>query len=272
MTILPATATGDHVPADRWIEGPAGRIRVSDGGGGDSLPVVLVHGMTGDVAYWAAQLDHLRKSRRAVAFDLRGHGLSDPPADGDHSIDGFAADVAAVVDALDLPAFVLVGHSFGAAVVAAYAGRHPRRVASLVLGDPTEDLSHYPRESLDAFLASLRTNAYEQVVTETFSRALHQATPEVRSLVLARLRAAPREMMVRMYATLLSYDARPDLTRYGGPMLSVTADGNDGEHSLHALVPALRRHAVGGTSHWLMMDRPEEFNRVLDGVLAAEGG
>lgn len=68
--------------AARQIAGPAGILSVDDGGAG-GIPVVLLHSFGGSSAQWAAQLEHLRKTRRAVAFDLRGHGLSDSPDDGD---------------------------------------------------------------------------------------------------------------------------------------------------------------------------------------------
>ena len=52
-----------------------------------------------------------------MAIDLRGHGNSKPPSDGDYSVEGCATDVLAVFDALGLESVVLVGHSYGAHVV-----------------------------------------------------------------------------------------------------------------------------------------------------------
>jgi hypothetical protein len=63
-----------------WVEGKAGRLRVSDGGAG-GIPVVLVHGLGSDLAVWRAQLDHLRAGRRAIAYDQRGHGRSEKARD-----------------------------------------------------------------------------------------------------------------------------------------------------------------------------------------------
>ena len=68
-----------------------------------------------------------------VAVDLRGHGRSEAPAAGDYAVESLAADIAAVVDALGLGRFVLVGHSMGGAAALAYADAHPERVAGLVL-------------------------------------------------------------------------------------------------------------------------------------------
>jgi pimeloyl-ACP methyl ester carboxylesterase len=99
-----------------------------------------VDGNGGNRTQWKSQLAHLRTSRRAVAIDLHGMGGSAPAADGDYSVQGFADDVAAAVDALGIKRFVLVGHSYGGYVVAAYAGKHPDGVAGLVFAAVADDL------------------------------------------------------------------------------------------------------------------------------------
>ena len=106
-----------------------------DSRGAGGLPVLFAHSFAGDVSHWHATLEHLRRQRRVVAFDFSGHGRS-PGAVGSYSIGELAKDVDAVADAQQLDAFVLVGHSMGAAVAADYAGSHPARVRALVLVDP----------------------------------------------------------------------------------------------------------------------------------------
>src|SRR5215204_2468710 len=121
-------------PSDgpRAIPGPGGALYVSDGGDG-GIPVVLLHSFGGDSSHWASTLDHLRHHRRALAMDLRGHGKSARPRDMDYSVGAFVRDVEFVVKELKLERFVLVGHSLGATVANAYAAKHPKQVAGLVL-------------------------------------------------------------------------------------------------------------------------------------------
>lgn len=97
-------------------------LYIDDGGAGQEPPVVFVHSLGGRSEQWAPQLKHLRRSRRALAVDLRGHGRSPAATDGDYRIETLAADLAAVLAALDLPQFVLVGHSLGGSVATAFAG------------------------------------------------------------------------------------------------------------------------------------------------------
>jgi non-heme chloroperoxidase len=70
---------------------------------------------------------------RVVAHDRRGHGRSSQPSSG-NDMDGYADDLAAVIEALDLKDAVLVGHSTGGGEVVRYIGRHgKKRVAKAVL-------------------------------------------------------------------------------------------------------------------------------------------
>ncbi|MEN0111575.1 MAG: alpha/beta fold hydrolase, partial [Planctomycetota bacterium] len=94
-----------HTAATRLIETPAGRLAVAEAGDARRPTVVLLHGFPLTSAMWAAQLAGLSAHARVVAPDLRGYGASPLggwPADGDRvSIDRYAEDVVALLDALD---------------------------------------------------------------------------------------------------------------------------------------------------------------------------
>src|SRR5438552_534024 len=109
--------------ATGWrVSGPAGMLFVDDAGKTNGhLPVVLVHSFGGSTAQWAPQLEHLRKTRRAIAFDLRGHGQSALPDDDDFAVESLGADIGAVVERLGLPRVVLIGHGLGANAALEYA-------------------------------------------------------------------------------------------------------------------------------------------------------
>jgi pimeloyl-ACP methyl ester carboxylesterase len=53
-------------------------LHIDDGGRGDAVPVLFVHGNGANLTQWSSQLQHLRRSRRAVAFDLPSMGFSSP--------------------------------------------------------------------------------------------------------------------------------------------------------------------------------------------------
>jgi len=260
-----AMTVPDDTPA--FIAGPAGRIRVDDGGT-DGLPVLFVHGNGGNRTQWAAQLDHLRPRRRAVALDLRGHGESAPSAGQDYSVAGFAADVRAAADSLGLDRFVLVGHSFGGAVACAFAGGQPERVAGLLLVDPAGDLSRVPRDSLQGWLDRLGPETYETHTQEWFEQILVEAADGVPEQVFRSLRSTPREAFVGAILSLVEFDAVGALNAYPGPKLTIITPINNEPYSLQNLVEDLPQETMTGVSHWLMMDRPAEFNRLMDEFLA----
>jgi pimeloyl-ACP methyl ester carboxylesterase len=64
-----------------------------------------------DLEVWRPQLDHLRATRRVIAYDQRGHGESEKARDGAYNLEALVADLEAVRRALGLERMVLVGHS-----------------------------------------------------------------------------------------------------------------------------------------------------------------
>lgn len=109
-------------------------IFYKDWGPRDGRPIVFHHGWPLSADDWDAQmLFFLAQGYRVIAHDRRGHGRSDQTADG-HEMDTYAADVAALTDALDLRDAVHIGHSTGGGEVARYVARaEPGRVGRAVL-------------------------------------------------------------------------------------------------------------------------------------------
>jgi non-heme chloroperoxidase len=101
---------------------------------GMGRPVVFSHGWPLNANVWDPQLTFMASNGfRAIAHDRRGHGRSSQPWDG-NTMDGYADDLAAVIEALDLRDAVLVGHSTGGGEVVRYIGRHGTgRVSKVVL-------------------------------------------------------------------------------------------------------------------------------------------
>jgi pimeloyl-ACP methyl ester carboxylesterase len=255
-------------PASReWIPGPRGRIRVDDGGEGRGVPVVFVHGNGGNRTQWAATLAHLRRSRRAIAFDLAGMGDSELSPGEPISVEGFARDVEAVADAAGLSRFVLVGHSYGGAVIAAYAGMRPNRLAGLVFADSAGDLHDTPDATLEPLRRGLRDD-YGGFTEKWFESILTGARPETREAVLTSLRRTRPEVFIGATEAAYRFHLDAALARYRGPRLSIASWLFGNPVAIHRTTPDMPVRHMEGVSHWLMMDRPEEFDRHLDDFLA----
>ena len=109
-------------------------IFYKDWGPKNAQPIVFHHGWPLSSDDWDAQMLYfVEKGYRVVAHDRRGHGRSSQVSDG-HDMDHYAADVAAVVEHLDLRDAIHIGHSTGGGEATRYVARHGKgRVAKLVL-------------------------------------------------------------------------------------------------------------------------------------------
>ncbi|MCP4132789.1 MAG: alpha/beta hydrolase, partial [bacterium] len=212
---------------------------------------------------------HVRTTRRAIALDLRGHGQSLPPGDGDYAIESRVQDIQTVVAELGIERFILVGHSMGGSVAGAYAGIYPERVAGLLLVDPSGDSTQMPIEEVQQYLGALESEAYSNVVGGYWSQILTGSTETTQARVMQDLRDTPKATVVSVFKELFKYNPVPALESYDGPKLSVITSINETPFSVHNLVPNLPHKKITGTGHWLQLDKPEEYNQIMDEFLSS---
>jgi non-heme chloroperoxidase len=106
------------------VKGGGGlQLHVREWGKADGPPILFIHGWSQNHLCWAKQYESvLADEFRLVAYDLRGHGMSEAPLGAEHYADGrlWADDVAAIVAELGLERSVLVGWSYGSFVICDY--------------------------------------------------------------------------------------------------------------------------------------------------------
>src|SRR5437764_249523 len=110
----------------------SGGIRIHYQQVGSGGPLVMVHGLTGNLAVWhlhivPALCDHFE----ILTYDLRGHGYSDTPPSG-YTPDAMARDLLELLDALGIEQPVIAGHSYGADIALYFAAAYPERVREVV--------------------------------------------------------------------------------------------------------------------------------------------
>lgn len=115
------------------------RVRVAESGPRDGRPVLMLHGWAASMYTYRHAFERLpAHGMRAIAVDLRGHGLSDKPTKpGAYSLERYCADLDAVLNALELPAADLIGQSMGGGFALRFAITRPERVTKLALINPT---------------------------------------------------------------------------------------------------------------------------------------
>ena len=215
---------------------------------------------------WRHWLQALGERHTVVRYDERGCGLSDPDP-GEPSLETWVADLEAVVDAVGLDRFALLGVSQGAGIAVSYAVRHPERVTDLVLyggfargrrlrGQPVQD---------DAVVASIRAGwtrddpTYRQVFSALF---LPDGTPEQKAWYEDLLRASTSaETAVKLFEARgwldVSELAKAVSTR------TLVAHARDDRvvpveegRLLAALIPDARLVLLESANHILLADEP----------------
>jgi pimeloyl-ACP methyl ester carboxylesterase len=270
LALLAACAGAPPKPAPapaqvRLVPTTRGRILVDDGGRG-GVPVIFLHGPGGDHAVWAQPLARARQARRAVAIDLPGFGQSDPPRGGDYSPVALGEDVGRVADALGASRFVLVAHDFSAAIAVAYAARHPLRVAAILFVDGFGGRLDPTPAIRAAEAQAFEPGRFDETIRLRYGPLLEGASAATREAVLASLARAPREPMLGAALGQLSINPAAELKRFKGPRFALAArpfvlQGIQGN------VEGLRYEKLEGTSHWIMLDRPEAVSAALEELL-----
>jgi sigma-B regulation protein RsbQ len=240
--------------------------------GQSSKTVILIHGYTCDESTWSEQAPALAKEYRVVTLDLPGHGRSDSPKDGKFSMDLFARAIEAVRAEVKADRIVLVGHSMGTPVVLRYAHLYPQHTAALVFVDGLMPLQATQAAALANSGAAMGgpngRSAREQMVRSFFVAG---TSPAVQTKVLDMMLGAPEATAVgAMNATWELAGQTTDIPMvpifgiYAGPSRIASAQ------AVHANFPTAEYTEIPGTGHFLMLEKPQEFNRLLLGFLSKQ--
>ncbi len=256
-----------------FIQGPVGLLHVSDGGDMASTlaPVIFLHGLGGDVEIWRAQLDHLRETRRAIAFDARGHGQSARALPDSYTIEGLAEDVDAVARALQLTRFILVGHSISGCALQAYAAKHSDMLAGLVFVDAIGDFSRAgtPEEILEFIKSDIALGNDLAKESALFEEMLGPpARAQTKERVLKSFANLDPKAFAPLRASMARFIPPQDLAKSPLSLFSVEAADNLFVVRFSSLVPTAPRAGIPSVSHWLMLDDADAFNRALDSFVA----
>lgn len=245
-----------------WIEAGAG------------WPVILVHGFPLDAEIWRPQLAAVPQGWRYIAPDLRGFGAG-PPADGAASMDGYAADLEAFMDALALESAVIGGLSMGGYATFALQRRAAARITALILAD-TRAQADTPagrdaRAQMRAMLAEKGTaGVAAQMLPKLFSAdASTEAIDAVRQMIESQraegVHAAIGAMMDRP-------DSTRDLDRIACATLVVVGEADaitpvaDSE-AMQRAIPRSTLTVIPGAGHLANVEQPEAFSRALEDFL-----
>ena len=222
-------------------------------------PVVFLHGVTDSWRSFEPMLPHLPASIRAIAATQRGHGGSSRP--DAYRYTDFSADVAALLDALDIRSAVIVGHSRGSLVAQRFAIDHPDRTAGLVLlGAFPTIAGHADVQAMwDGALATLADPVDPTLAREFQVSTLAQPiAPALLDTYVAESLKVPARVWKATFREFLDTDFSPALGRISAPTLIIAAgkDSFSRRQERDALAAGIRGAVVkdylgaGHAMHW----------------------
>ena len=246
---------------------------VDEAGGGDAVPIVFLHGVGSDKSVWAPQLDHFAPSRRALAFDYPGYGESDPAPAGT-TRDDFARAILGALDALEIERAHVCGLSLGGVIAIAMHHAAPERCASLILADSfavhPEGQAIYDRSiAASHSMAELAAARTPVLLAPGAPEAVHHEVRET----MARI--APEAFRIGAEAVWLA-DQRDRVAAIEVPVLVLVGDQDtitppELSQQLASAIPGAALHILAGAGHLANIERPADFNRLVEGFVAPLG-
>lgn len=253
---------------------------------GEGTPLVLVHGGFVDSRMWDPQIKYFADRFQVLRYDLRGHGQTGGTPKPNYSIDLFADDLLALLEALDLAPIILCGLSLGGMIAQSFAVRHGQRLQALILADTAVSVSLTLSDKLTRYLlapkwlmlATIRWMSVPQFVD--FSFKLAQSTRSTtwfgqNEETAAYVRQAMLNTSTEEYLKI--YDAIYDFNLLNLAAIKVPTLILNGEHESRSVfrhteemlrwMPQAEAEIVPGAGHTSNMENPGAFNAHVDRFL-----
>lgn len=242
------------------------KLEYVEQGDSSGTPVVLLHGGLDSWHSFEPVLPYLPESLHVFALTQRGHGDSSRPEKG-YRYQAFAADVAAFLDALELKAVFVAGHSMGSSVAQRFAINYPERLLGLALVGTSATFRNNPvlEELWDSEVSKLTDPVGIDFVREFQASTLARPVPEAffRTVVDESLKV-PAHVWRATFSCLLEDDFSHELGNVKAPTLIVWGDQDalclrsDQEAVLAAMAHSrlIVYEGAGHAAHW---EEPARF-------------
>lgn len=245
---------------------------------GEGPSLVLVEGLGYARWMWIMQVDDLSRDHKLIIYDNRGVGKSDKP-NYPYTMDLFADDLKAVMDAVGAESAHILGVSMGGMIAQWFALKYPDSVRSLILVSTHhggKDIKPIPRETLNAMFGPPPSHLKSErdILAYKMRYAFSPGWPEANrelfeKLIDLRMREPqPPEAYMNQARAALTFDASDRLHEIQAPTLIIHGDqdrvvpvGN--AFKLHAKIKNSRLVIFKGAGHLVIIERASEFNNIV---------
>src|SRR5215211_3424106 len=234
----------------------------SFGKGKDAL--VLVHGWTCNLDNWRDQIPDFAKRNRVIALDLPGHGQSDKPEIA-YTMDLFANAIDAVMRDAKVERAVIVGHSMGTPVARQFYRKYSQKTLGIVIVDG--GLRPFgTKEMREGFVAMFRAPTYKEAGAQMFAQMMGKLAPADQELIKTSFANTPQHVLVSAMESM-GQESLYGPDKINVPVLAILAKSPfwqpDTEQFFRSLVPDFELQWFEGVGHFVMMEKPKEFNEAV---------
>ena len=251
---------------------------------GKGRPVVFVHGFGCGIRSWDPQVRALAGAYRVIAYDVRGHGLSDAPSEAAaYSQPTSVEDLRQLLAVLKVRRPAVIGLSMGGNIALNFALAHPTLVSALVIADTGAGSDGHADwvAVTQAFAAALDAGGTEAfadmaMASPLFSPYCSQwpaAQRFIRSCLMThRARGVAHTAREVLAKRPRIYELEPRLAKLRVPTLLIVGDGDDPCLKIHDFmartIPGARSIVLRGTGHLSNLESPAAFNASVRRFLA----
>lgn len=264
--MLAVTATASAFDGEsKFAKLDGARVHYKSYGKG-SEALVLVHGWGCNLEHWRDLIPDLAKRNRVIALDLPGHGQSDKP-EIKYTFDLFANAIDAVMRDAKIERAVVAGHSMGTPVARQFYRKYPQKTLAIIIVDG--GLRPFgTKEMRDGFMVTFRSPAYKEAGKQMLAQMSGTLSPANQERVSSSFSNTPQNVLVSAMESM-NEDSLYATDKINVPVLAILAKAPfwppDTEAFFRSLAPDFEFQQWEGVGHFLMMEKPKQFN---DAVIA----
>ncbi|MGG4143941.1 alpha/beta hydrolase [Paenibacillus algorifonticola] len=245
--------------------------------GHPSPVLVLLHGYCGSSAYWEEVAPMLAQQSRLIIPDLRGHGLSSAAADLEATMELYADDLYAILEALRIDKVCLIGHSLGGYITLAFAERYADQLAAFGLVHSTALAdSEAAKDNRDNTINLIKQGQLEQVIDGMSQKLFAPDNLDRLPSKVARVKAIGYQTGgTGAIAAASGMKARPDRTSILReaklPVLLLAGEGDQivpPERTLLFEGPSITQVLLSDAGHMSMLEQPEACAEAISSFIA----
>jgi len=241
---------------------------------GEGFPLILIHGLSDDLRFWAPLIPQFSRNYRTVALDLRGHGSSGKPK-GPYFIEQFSRDVYSLLNELNIKKAHFIGFSVGGAVVQDLAVNYPEMVSSIVLMSSFSFVDSKLNETFLKLRESLVGGGFAAFFDEILPlvlipKLINENKAELEQIKEEKVKTESVESLINTVDACMEFDVKDKISVISKPALIISGKEDvlipdELAGQAHRIIGGSKRVILENTGHNVLI--PENLQFLLELIL-----